>query len=109
MSTVQQNFFDLLRVKKLLGETGDSLNQRIREAGELSDADIRAEIENIITFPVDDDFKKRLIPIGNMLTLGYFYFLENGDKSAVEVGQDKLMKWVKKTFGHPKALARGPF
>ncbi len=103
-----QNFFDLSQVKKLLGETGNGLDERIREAGELADSDIFAALTNIELLPLTP-IPPQLIRVGNFLTIGYFYFLENGDDKGITAGTKKLEDYIKKKYGQPKALTRGPF
>ena len=103
-----QNFFDLAQVKKLLGETGNGLDERIREAGELADSDIFAALTNIELLPLVP-IPPQLTRVGNFLTIGYFYFLENGTSDAIEAGTTKLENYIKKKYGQPKALSRGTF
>ena len=102
------NFFDLSQVKKLLGESGGSLDERIREAGELADSDIFSALTNIETLPMVT-VPPQLTRVGNFLTIGYFYFLENGDDKGVDKGIEKLDRYIKTKYGQPKAKTRGAF
>lgn len=104
-----QNFYDLASVKKTLGETGDSLNDRIREAGELADGDINDalfNIEDVLPLPTIPEPLQR---VANFLSIGYFYFLENGDAKALEIGTEKLKTYIRENYGKPKFRVRGPF
>jgi len=92
-------YFELTKVKELLGETGDTNNVKINRYGQMADNFINSDLSGveptIPISPVPDIVTK----IANEITVAYFYKFENGDTTTAEQAEET---WIKYFTGHYK-------
>lgn len=103
--------YNIQAIKDDLGETGTTNDKRIRRSGEKAQAEFERQtanvrgIDDVLTTPTNKE--KELVNTG---AIANFYFIENGDDTAVRRYEDELIpRYIKSRFGRPNFKARGAF
>ena len=103
--------YSMQKIRDIIGETdanNENTNKRIREAGELSEAEFTRAMFNLRDIPITDETEdeRELVNYG---ASAYFYFLENGDEKLLDKYLEKIQTHIKFRFGRPNMVTRGPF
>lgn len=98
-------------VKDIIGESDANnvtTNNRIREAGELSESEFVRAMFNLRDIPITDstEDERELVNFG---AAAYFYFLENADDLLLTKYTEKINRHIQERFGRPKMRTRGAF
>jgi len=103
-------------VKDLLGETGDTNNNKIKRYGEEADNKINIALTKlepslpvtIISDP-DNGAEKLLIlkPLADKLTTGLFYKYESGSEDLLTEAEAELLTFVDNTYRRPNFITKG--
>lgn len=103
--------YNLKAIKDDLGETSTTNDKRLRRSGEKAQTEFERQTANvrgiadILATPTNKE--KELVNFG---TIANFYFLENGDDTALRRYEDEMIpKYIKARFGRPNFKARGAF
>lgn len=103
--------YNVTAIKQDLGETSTTNDQRIRRAGEKAQTEFERQtanirgIDDILTTPTNKE--KELVNYG---AIANFYFIENGDETALRRYEDEMIpKYIKARFGRPTFKSRGAF
>lgn len=98
--------YDVEKIKKQIGETGTSLDQRFNACGQWAQGKFRRAQYNLRDFtaiPTTED-EKELV---NEMAIGRFYHLENGDKEAEDQALKSLEDYILERYGRPQMRTRG--
>jgi|APSaa5957512535_1039671.scaffolds.fasta_scaffold57521_3 hypothetical protein len=98
--------YNIDKLRRIVGEddvNNETTNKRLREAGELAQAEYEIETANI-TVTVTEKIKELI----NFGAVAYFYQLENGDETLTTKYTIMLEKAVKTIFGRPNMETAGP-
>lgn len=109
MSAVPDTYYDLEKVKTLLGETGDTNNNKISLYGNFADNDINIALQNL-----EDEIPiaKANIPnilreVANALTVAYFYKYESGSEDLLPQAEANLAAYIDTHYSRPDFKTAG--
>jgi len=98
-------YFDLTKVKDILGETGDSNNVKINRYGLMADNFINSDLTGVEPTlplnPVPDTVQKIAIE----LTVAYFYKFENGDTTTADQAEETWARYFVGKYKRPRFYA----
>jgi len=103
MSVVPDTYYDLEKVKSLLGESGDSNNTKITLYGNFADNDINIALQNledVLPLP-KADIPNILREIANALAVAYFYKYESGSEDLLPDAKLSLNEYIDKHYSRP--------
>lgn len=109
MSTVPDTYYDLEKVKNLLGETGDTNNTKITLYGNFADNEINIALQNLEdNIPLlKDDIPTILREIANALAVAFFYKYESGSEDLLPAAQTALATYIDTHYSRPDFKTAG--
>ncbi len=109
MSVVPDTYYDLEKVKTLLGDSGDTNNSKITLYGNFADNDINIALQNLEdNIPLlKDDIPDILREIANALAVSYFYKYESGSEDLLPQAQTNLAAYIETHYSRPDFKTAG--
>jgi hypothetical protein len=108
--------YNFTNVKKVLGETGTTNNEKIHHYGDMADSVILGDTINVKNLPyppvVTADVLttaelKQIKDFATQIAVGYFYKFESGDESTIEEAKANWLNWFNNKFRRFTFKTRG--
>ena len=108
--------YQFTTVKKVLGETGTTNDEKIKHYGTMADNAIIADTINVRNIPnppivVADVLSQaeldQIKDFATQFTVGYFYKFESGDEQTIEEAKTNWIQWFNNKFRRFTFKTRG--
>ena len=107
-------YYTLENVKSLLGETGDSNNDKLDNYGRMADNEINVALQRVSNPDTGEDEVIPLDPapevihlIADKLALGFFYKFESGSTDIIEDARISLQEYINNKYRRVKFTTAG--
>jgi len=108
--------YNFTRAKQVLGETGTTNDEKIKEYGTMGDNSILGDTINVKNLPYPPAVTADVLTQGELntikdfatqFTIGYFYKFESGDETTIAEVKENWLKWFNNKFRRFTFKSRG--
>jgi hypothetical protein len=98
-------YYNITAVKKILGETGTTNDNKIQRYGSMADNYINSWLVNVEpTIPIPSP-TLQLIDLANELTVSFFFKIESGDTIIAEQAERNWQQYFESAYKRPRFFA----